>query len=97
MASKAWAKPDLRLKPDQAAGFRRRRLRFTLISRFSANAPPIRQRHYGYALYSWQSLKFHIEVSRTACAFTLNRLHHPCKTHRPIRVASAVRSGPEEQ
>src|SRR6516165_12029187 len=29
-------------------------LRITLISRFSARAPPIRQRHYGHALLAWQ-------------------------------------------
>src|SRR5262249_27516254 len=64
--------------------------RFTLISRFSANAPSIRQRHYGYALYSWQSPRRHIVVSRTARVFTLNRLHHPGGVGGAKRAGGAV-------
>ena len=56
-------------------------LRITLISRFSARAPPIRQRHYGHALLAWQC-----QNESNGAVSTLNSLALPFRTQRPIEV-----------
>ena len=56
-------------------------LRITLISRFSARAPPIRQRHYGHALLAWQC-----QNESNGAVSTLNSLALPFRTQRAIEV-----------
>ena len=60
-------------------------LRITLISRFSARVPPIRQRHYGHALLAWQC-----QNESNWAVFTLNSLALPFRTQRPIEVGLRV-------